>query len=165
MLAVCFALAALVLAGCGTGSDTSSPPPPADSSDTHDPTMAARTWQFLNQFKQCAYRAESALTQTGIAADFQEASDLIFGAKTACSNIHSNMYSMDTEHFADEALDAEVAVGWYEDALGSLLDYFDTQAPSSLSKAKQTLTQARGLKEQAVREINERRRVYGFGPV
>jgi hypothetical protein len=134
--------------------------PPGDN-------MNYRTRQFLKQLHGCQAGVAILSGELKHAAerDLVTLSDETHSVKEICDNVRHNMVALDTEHFDDQALTAEIAVDEYKKGLDDLSDFIDTATPSKAVGAKDHFQTASSYAAEAVRTINERRAVYGLPPL
>lgn len=130
-----------------------------------DPTMDRRTRAYVRQLHGC--QAAVAIVRLSITKQqtIIEIADTTTQARDICDAIRTRLLRMDTKHFVDQANDGWYAVDRYKSGLNALLKYLDTTQPSKLIEARDKLAQGDAGVALAVREINQRRHVYGLPPI
>jgi hypothetical protein len=134
--------------------------PPGDN-------IRARSTEFVQAMRFCQ-RSVSVLRGAivrGEASSLIELADATRTSKQICDRVQDQLRELDTEHFDDQALTAQVAVDSWKDGLDALADYIDDEEPSKLLEARDKLNEGDAIAEQAVSEINERRAVYDVPPL
>lgn len=86
-------------------------------------------------------------------------------ARDTCDTIRSNLLTMNTDHFDDQAATAWYGVDRLKSGLNAFLAYLDNPVPSKLIEARNKLEEGDQAAAQGIREINSRRKVYGLKPI
>lgn len=87
------------------------------------------------------------------------------GARDVCDSVRSELLTMDTDHFDDQAERAWYGVDRLKSGLNALLAFVDKPQPTKLIEARDKIKEGSVASELGVREINGRRHVYGLPPV
>lgn len=162
-LLLVLAVGLTVASGCDTASD-------GGSSGSGDPTASddarsvdRNTRAYLNKISTCQTAVGLVLldARSGKVDDFQLADDAT-QARDICDEIRSQVVSMDTDHFDDEAATGFYAVDRYKSGLNAILTYIDNPAPTKIIEARDKLQEGDMSARQARRDINGRRHVYGL---
>ncbi|HYZ77657.1 MAG TPA: hypothetical protein VE596_09820 [Gaiellaceae bacterium] len=154
------------MTACGSSSSApANPPPPPAAPANGDPDVDAHTREYVKQIRGC--EAAVSLVRAGIteASDLIEVADLATKARDICDNTRSNLVTINTDHFDDQASEGFYAVDRSKSGLNALLAYVDSQAPSKLIEARDKLNDGEQAAKEAIRGINARRRVYGLPPI
>jgi hypothetical protein len=94
-----------------------------------------------------------------------DAADLATTARDTCEAVRSRLVSMETEHFDDEAVQAWAGVDEIKSGLNAILAYIDNPRPSKIIEARNKLNDGDSTASSGIRQINQRRKVYGLKAV
>jgi len=152
----------LLAIGCGSSSPTANPPPPPAAPAAGDPDVDAHTREYVKQIHGC--QAAVTLVRAGIteSTDLVEVADLATKARDVCDTIRSNLVTINTDHFDDQANEGFYAVDRSKSGLNALLAYLGAV---ELIEARDKLAEGDQAAKEAIRGINARRPVYGLAPI
>jgi hypothetical protein len=158
-------VAIAVFSGCGNQKSDDSGSPAAEASDATGGNVDGRSRYFVNQIRHCmsAVNLLGQILQGGL-DDIQIATS-VSQARSICDASRDKMALADTTHFADQALDAEVALDEFRDGLKDVSDYVDTLAPSKAANGAEHFRTGRAWMATALDGINNRRSIYGAAPL
>ncbi len=86
-------------------------------------------------------------------------------ARDTCDEARSQLATMSTDHFDDEATVAWGGVDRLKSSMNALLAYLDQPIPSKLVEVRNKLREGDADAAEGVKRINQRRRVYGLKPI
>jgi hypothetical protein len=86
-------------------------------------------------------------------------------ARDICSNIRRRLRSMNTSHFPSQAQDGWYAIDRLASGLNALLNLSSSSALTSALEARDKLGAGLTYYLRSVREINQRRALYGLPPL
>jgi hypothetical protein len=115
-----------------------------------------------------ACRVSAAIVRSAAArgdTDLVDMADLTTTARDTCDGVRSNLATLDTDHFDDQAAEAWAGVDEIKSGLNAVLAYIDNPRPSKIIEARNKLDDGESTAADGLRQINERRKVYGLKPL
>ena len=124
------------------------------------------TRRYVNAVNAC--RVSAAIVRSTAAkgdTDLIDMADLTTTARDTCDGARSTLLTMDSDHFDDQAANAWAGVDEIKSGLNATLAYIDNPRPSKIIEARNKLDDGESTAAAALRQINQRRKVYGLKPM
>jgi hypothetical protein len=128
-----------------------------------DAAVNRNTRRYVSAVNAC--RLSAAIVRSAAAkgdTDLVDMADLTTTARDTCDGARSTLPTLDTDHFDDQAAQAWGGVDEIKSGLNAVLAYIDDPRPSKIIEARNKLDDGESTAADGLRQINERRKVYGL---
>jgi hypothetical protein len=131
-----------------------------------DPTMDRNTRVYIAKVKTCDLETGIVLLQIkdGV-TDPVKLAGTTTDARDICDSIRSQLSTMSTDHFYNQAILAWAGVDRMKSGLNAFLAYLDNPEPTKIIEVRDKLQEGDADISQGIAQINQRRKVYGLPPV